>query len=130
MKDAPAAPAQPLKIPASGLAKVDDLRELLRDLGSRVGVSGGHDSHAAKPQVKQNQGDSKVLQYFQFDKVTGVAKTSELRRIHAMLLKAVPLGNKTPFRARKYSGTAHREDLHSFHKHWLGIFKAQTENPS
>jgi|GEM_PF-6832519 len=127
MSQVPPAPDQPLKIAARGLAKVDDLRELMRDLGPRVSLRSGHESKPAKAEVPTKA--PKTLQYFQFDKTSGLAKTHELRRIHALLLKAVPSGNKTPFAARKHTGVLKRADLRAFHKHWLAIFKTQTEHP-
>jgi len=129
MSAVPPAPDQPLQIPSRGLAEVDDLRLLLSDLGPRVSLRSGHDPKAAKPEVPTTV-PSKTLEYFQFDKTTGVAKTHELRRIHALLLKSVPAGNKTPFRARKTTGTLKRADVRAFHQHWLGIFKAQTQEAS
>jgi hypothetical protein len=126
MSQAPPAPDQPLKIASRGLAKVDDLRELLRDLGPRVGVRSGHANQPDKPQVP-TKAPSRALQYFQFDKTSGLAKTHELRRIHALLLKAVPAASKTPFAARKYTGVLKRSDVRAFHKHWLAIFKAETQ---
>ena len=126
MSQTPPAPDQPLKIAARGLAKVDDLRELLRDLGPRVGVKSGHANQPGKPEVP-TKAPSKTLQYFQFDKASGLAKTHELRRIQELLLKAVPSANKTPFAARKHAGVLKREDLRAFHKHWLAIFKAETQ---
>lgn len=128
MSAAPPAPDQPLKIASRGLAKVEDLRALLLDLGSRVGVRSGHANQPNKPEVP-TKAPAKSLQYFQFDKTTGLAKTHELRRIHALLLKAMPSANKTPFAARKYTGVLKRSDLRAFHKHWLSIFKTQTEHP-
>ena len=119
-------PDQPLKIPATGLAKVDDLRKLLSDLGSRVGLRSGHNLEAPKPEVRV-QGTTRVLTYFQPDKTTGVAKVSDLARVHQILLKAVPAGVTRPYRARKNSGTLKRSDLHAFHRHWLAVMRAQNE---
>jgi len=124
----PKAPDQPLPIPTTGLAKAEDLRTLMADLGPRVGLRAGHEIRPAQAEVVTKQ-PSKTLRYFQLDKSTGVAKTADLRRIHAVLLKAVPQGNKTPYRARKTTGVCQRTDLHSFRQHWLGIFDAtNTEN--
>lgn len=126
--NAPKAPDQPLPIPATGLAKAEDLRTLMADLGPRVGVRAGHQSRPAQAEVVTAQ-PSKTLRYFTLDKSTGVAKTADLRRIHAVLLKAVPQGAKTPYRARKTTGVCKRTDLHAFRQHWLGIFDAtDTEN--
>jgi hypothetical protein len=121
--NAPKAPDQPLSIPATGLAKAEDLRTLMADLGPRVALRSGHESRPVQPEVAVKQ-PSKTLRYFQLDKSTGVAKTSDLRRIHAVLLKAVPQGNKTPYRARKTNGTCKRSDIHAFRDHWLRIFQA------
>lgn len=106
---------------------MDDLRQLLRDLGPRVGLRSGHEAKPAKAEVPIKT-PSKSLQYFQFDKTSGLAKTHELRRIHTLLLKVVPSGNKTPFAARKNSGVLLRSDIIAFHKHWLGVFKTQSEH--
>lgn len=128
MSQVPPAPDQPLQIPRRGLAKVDDLRLLIQDLGPRVGVRSGHEVKPSKPEVP-TKATSKTLQYFQFDKTSGLAKTLELRRIHYLLLKAVPSGNKIPFSTRKNSGVLKCADVIAFHKHWLGIFKNQSEHP-
>lgn len=125
MSDAPPAPDQPLKIPTRGLAKVEDLKRLLADLGPRVAIRSGHDSEAPKLEVKV-KAPTKTLAYFQPDKTTGVAKVADLARVHQLLLKAMPAGVTRPFRARRNSGTLKRSDLHAFHKHWLAIARAQT----
>lgn len=126
MSDVPPAPDQPLRIPASGLATVDDFKKLLSDLGPRVGIRSGHQSQAEKPEVKQST-PTKTLAYFQADKTTGVAKVSDLARVHQLLMKAVPAGITRPFRPRRSTGTLKRSDLHAFHKHWLAVFKAQND---
>lgn len=123
------APDQPLKIPAQGLAKVEDLRLLIQDLGPRMNVRSGHTNQPGKPEVPSTA-PTKTLRYFQPDKTTGVAKTADLRRVHTLLLKALPAGNKTPFRARRQDGTLHRSDIHAFHRHWLAIAKRETTSAS
>lgn len=126
MSDAPPAPDQPLKIPGRGLATVEDLKRLLSDLGPRVGLRSGHNSEAPKPEVRV-RAPTKSLAYFQPDKTTGVAKVSDLARIHQLLLKAVPAGVTRPFRARRKDGTLKRLDLHNFHQHWLAVMRAQNQ---
>jgi hypothetical protein len=126
---ATAAPDPPLQVPVRGLARVDHLRALLSDLGPRVNIRGTHLTQPAGAPVPGADATN-TLRYFQFDKTTGVAKTPELRRLHALLLKAVPSAARTPFKARKYTGTLNCSDIHAFRKHWLAIFKAQTENPA
>ena len=125
MSDFPPAPDQPLRIPTRGLAMVEDLKRLLADLGPRVGLRSGHNSEAPKPEVRV-QAPTKTLAYFQPDKTTGVAKVSDLARVHHLLLKAVPAGVTRPFRARRKDGTLKRSDIHAFHQHWLAVIKAQT----
>lgn len=117
-------PDQPLKLPTRGLAHVEDLRLLLADLGPRIGLRSGHQSTAPTLEVRV-QAPTKTLTYFQPDKTTGVAKVADLARIHQRLLKAVPAGITRPYRPRRTDGTLKRIDLHSFHRHWLGVFKAQ-----
>lgn len=126
MSDVPPAPDQPLRIPSTGLAKAEDLKKLLADLGPRVGLRSGHNSEAPKAEVRV-KAPSKSLAYFQPDKPTGVAKVTDLARVHQILLKAVPAGVMRPYRSRRNDGTLKRADLHAFHKHWLAVFRAQNE---
>lgn len=101
----------------------------MQDLGPRVGVRSGHQNVPGKAEVP-TKAPTKTLRYFQLDKTTGVAKTDDLRRIHAVLLKAFPAGGKTPFKARKHTGVLKRSDIHAFHKHWLAIAKRETTSAS
>lgn len=126
MSTAPPAPDQPLRISTTGLAKAEDFKKLLSDLGPRVGLRSGHQGEAAKPEVKV-RAPTKTLAYFQPDKTSGVAKVSDLARVHQLLLKAVPAGVTRPFRARRNDGTLKRKDLHAFHKHWLAVLRAENE---
>ena len=119
-------PDEPLPIPTRGLGKVEHLRVLLDDLGGRLGVRSGH---ITRPEKGGPVADDrmKTLRYFQFSKATGVAKVLEMARIHQVLLKALPDAVKTPYRARKYSGTLKANDIHGFHKHWLGVLRKKAE---